>query len=160
MTIQERPSPNCDDRPDGITVDTVVLHATVLNTLDEVVSHFSDPTSRVSAHYSIDRDGTIVCHVPEQKRAWHAGISRMPDGRTNVNDFSIGVELVNLNDGLDPFPERQIDSMRYLLRTILARHPIKHIVPHYECAEPLGRKSDPLGFNMAWVETLLRESGT
>lgn len=84
----------------------------------------------------------------------------MPDGRTNVNDFSIGVELVNLNDGMDPFPERQIEALRDLLRTILANHPIKHIVPHYECAEPSGRKSDPLGFKMAWVETLLRDSDT
>src|SRR5438045_538732 len=103
--MNQHPSPNFDDRPAGIAVDTVVLHATVLNTLDEVIRHFADPASKVSAHYTIDRDGTIVRHVPEDKRAWHAGQSKMKDGRRGVNDFSIGIELVNLNDGIDPFPE-------------------------------------------------------
>ena len=83
-------SPNFDFRPEGVDIDTVVLHATVLNTLDEVIQHFANPDTQVSAHYTIDRDGTIVSHVPEEQRAWHAGQSRMKDGRTRVNDFSIG----------------------------------------------------------------------
>jgi N-acetylmuramoyl-L-alanine amidase len=136
-------------------VDTVVLHATVLNTLDDVVAHFSNPDTQVSAHYTIDRDGSIVAHVPEDKRAWHAGASKMKDGRTGVNDFSIGIELVNLNDGLDPFPEEQIQAMRNLVRSIMARHPIRHIITHYECAEPFGRKSDPVGFAESWIDGLL-----
>ena len=49
-------SPNFDDRPMGITIDTVVLHATVLNTLDEVIQHFANPAGKVSCHYTIDRD--------------------------------------------------------------------------------------------------------
>ena len=147
----DRPSPNCDERPVGVTVDTVVLHATVLNTLDEVIAHFANPESKVSAHYTIDRDGTVVSHVPEYKRAWHAGQSKMKDGRCGVNDFSIGIELVNLNDGSDPFPEQQIEVMRNLLKGIIARHPIQHIVTHSECADPPGRKSDPAGFHPDWI---------
>src|SRR5882672_10751652 len=130
LRIQHHPSSNFDERPAGVTVDTVVLHATVLNTLDEVIKHFADPQNKVSSHYTIDRDGTIASHVQEDKRAWHAGRSRMKDGRVGVNDFSIGIELVNLNDGTDPFPERQIEAMRDLLRNIVARHPIKYIVTH------------------------------
>ena len=154
-SIQHFPSPNFDARPGGVAIDTVVIHATVLNTLAEVVEHFSSPQSKVSSHYTIDRDGTIVSHVPEDARAWHAGLSRMKDGRTGVNDFSIGIELVNLNNGEDAFPEPQIRAMRDLLKTIIARHPIKHIVPHYECADPPGRKSDPAGFDSAWIGGLL-----
>ena len=90
-------------------------------------------------------------------RAWHAGQSKMNDGRTNVNDFSIGIELVNLNDGVDPFPEQQIQAMRDLVRGIVERHPIQHIVTHYECADPPGRKSDPNGFQPSWIEGLLNE---
>jgi len=146
------PSPNFDDRPMGIRVDTVVVHATVLNTLDQVIQHFANPASKVSCHYTIDRDGTIAAHVQEDKRAWHAGRSRMKDGRTGVNDFSIGIELVNLNDGADPFPDEQIEAMRDLLRAITARHPIRHIILHYECADPPGRKSDPTGFDAAWIK--------
>jgi N-acetyl-anhydromuramyl-L-alanine amidase AmpD len=80
------PSPNFDERPIGIKVDTVVLHATVLNTLDQVIQHFANPASKVSCHYTIDRNGTIAAHVLEDKRAWHVGQSRMKDGRTGVND--------------------------------------------------------------------------
>jgi N-acetyl-anhydromuramyl-L-alanine amidase AmpD len=147
-------SPNFDDRPGGVSVDTIVIHATVLNSLDEVVQRFADPQTRVSAHYTVDRDGTVAVHVPEDKRAWHAGQSRMPDGRECVNDFSVGVELVNLNDGVDSFPHAQIGALRDLIRSIAARHPIKHIVPHYACADPPGRKSDPVGFDGEWIRGL------
>jgi N-acetylmuramoyl-L-alanine amidase len=149
------PSPNCDARPEGVTVDTIVLHATVLDTIDEVVQRFGNPVSRVSAHYTIDRDGTLVCHVPERLRAWHAGQSKIKDGRESVNDFSIGIELVNLNDGIDPFPREQILSLRLLLAAIISRHPIRQIITHYECAYPPGRKSDPVGFQNSWIEGLL-----
>ncbi len=154
-SVEHRASPNYNERPAGILVDTVVLHATVLNTLDDVVEHFANADTKVSAHYTIDRDGTVICHVVEEKRAWHAGQSKMKDGRTSVNDFSIGIELVNLNDGKDPFPDRQIQAMRDLVRGIVERHPIRHIVTHYECADPPGRKSDPNGFEPSWVEGLL-----
>jgi N-acetylmuramoyl-L-alanine amidase len=138
-----------------MVVDTVVLHATVLDTLNEVIEKFSDPYSHVSAHYTIDRDGAVACHVPERLRAWHAGQSRMKDGRERVNDFSIGIELVNLNDGKDPFPAEQIHALRRLLRKIISRHPIRQIVTHYEIADPPGRKSDPVGFQESWTEGLL-----
>jgi len=148
-------SPNCDDRPAGTTVDTIVLHATVLPELQQVVNLFTDPQSKVSAHYTIDRDGTVVSHVPEHERAWHAGESRMNDGRVAVNDFSVGIELVNLNDGKDPFPDAQIQSLRDLVKAIAARHPIRHIVTHAECAQPRGRKSDPAGFDVGWINDIL-----
>ena len=149
------PSPNFNARPEGVLIDTVVLHATVLNTLEEVAEKFADPSSKVSAHYTIDRNGTIICHVAEDQRAWHAGQSRMKDGRVGVNDFSIGIELVNLNDGVDPFPKAQIEAMRALVKAITSRHPIRHIVTHYECADPPGRKSDPNGFQESWIAGLL-----
>lgn len=143
-----RPSPNYDDRPNGIQVDTVVLHATVLDSLEETCRHFESPDSAVSSHYTIDRDGTAVCHVEESKRAFHAGVSRMPDGREAANDFSIGIELVNLNDGLDPYPEAQLDALRSLLADIRSRHNIRFIVSHAEIALPPGRKTDPMGMDV------------
>ena len=157
MKIRHHPSPNFNSRPEGTRVDTVVVHATVFNTLDEVIRHFTDPEKQVSAHYTIDRDGVVVSHVQEDKRAWHAGESQMKDGRSNVNDFSVGIELVNLNDGVDPFPEPQLAALRRLLEEIVARHPIRHIVPHYEVAVPPGRKSDPAGFHESWFRGLLSQ---
>ena len=156
MNLIHIPSLNCDDRPEGTIVDSVVVHATVLDSMEDVIRHFTDASSKVSAHYTIDRDGTTVCHVSEAKRAWHAGTSRMKDGRTHVNDFSIGIELVNRNDGVDSFPSIQIQSLRALLKSIMTRHHIRYIVPHYECADPPGRKSDPVGYDEEWIRGLLR----
>jgi N-acetylmuramoyl-L-alanine amidase len=153
--MRNHPSPNFNERPPDTAIDTIVLHATVFETLDPVIRHFSDPEKQVSAHFTIDKDGTIVSHVAENKRAWHAGDSAMKDGRKNVNDFSIGIELVNRNDGTDPYPAEQLRALRRLLAELIERHPIRHIVAHYECAVPAGRKSDPAGFDRAWFEDLL-----
>lgn len=144
----DAPSPNCDARPQGTVVDTVVVHATVLNSAEEVVQRFADPESRVSSHYTIDRDGSVLRHVEESLRAWHAGASRMPDGREAANDFSIGIELVNRNDGRDPYPEAQVAALVNLIREIASRHPIRHIVSHAEIATPAGRKTDPHGLDL------------
>jgi N-acetyl-anhydromuramyl-L-alanine amidase AmpD len=153
--MRNHPSPNFNERPPDTSVDTIVLHATVFESLEQVIAHFSDPQKQVSAHFTIDKDGTIVSHVAEDKRAWHAGESAMKDGRRNVNDFSIGIELVNRNDGTDPYPEDQLRALRGLLKTLIARHPVRHIIGHYECALPQGRKSDPVGFDKTWFEDLL-----
>ena len=152
------PSPNFDDRPEGTAVDTVVIHATVLDSIEEVNRLFAATTSKVSAHYTIGRDGRIVSHVSEANRAWHAGQSKMKDGRTHVNDFSIGIELVNRNDGVDPYPASQIRSLRILLISIMSRHRIRYVVPHYECADPPGRKSDPAGYDESWIRGLLSDN--
>jgi N-acetylmuramoyl-L-alanine amidase len=144
-----RPSPNWIERTDG--VDVIVLHATVLDSLEEVVLHFTRESPGVSAHYTIDRDGTVAQHVDEANAAFHAGESEMPDGRRSVNDFSIGVELVNRNDGVDPYAEAQIEALNRLISGICSRHPIRHIVSHAEIARPLGRKSDPNGLDFSRV---------
>lgn len=147
LTVRDRPSPHHDPRPPGVEVDTIVLHATVLDSLEETCRHFERLETRAASHYTIDRDGTAVRHVPEDRRAWHAGPSVMPDGRQSVNDFSIGIELVNRNDGEDPYTPAQIASLVELISTIRARHPIGFIVSHAEIAVPPGRKTDPLGLN-------------
>lgn len=155
ISIRDSLSPNFDERPLGIEVDTVVLHATVLATMVEVEKHFADPQTKVSAHFTIDRDGSIVRHVALDKRAWHAGVSRMPDGRENVNHFSIGIELVNLNDGVDPYPAEQLAALKTLIKEVAAAHPIKFIVPHHEIAVPSGRKDDPKGFDLSSLAELI-----
>ena len=50
---------------------------------------------KLSYHYLIDRAGSIIRLVTEDRVAWHAGVSRMPtDGREWVNSFSIGVSFI------------------------------------------------------------------
>lgn len=92
MKMKWIPSPNRDLRESRI-VDTIVLHYTALP-LEDTIAEFLDERSEVSAHFVVDRDGTVIQMVRLEERAWHAGAS-MLGGRQNVNDFSIGVELVN-----------------------------------------------------------------
>lgn len=136
-------------------IDTIVLHATVLDTIEEVCEHFQKADLGVSAHYTIDRTGGVYQHVDETEKAFHAGVSEMADGRTGANNFSIGIELVNRNDGFDPYPVDQITALRELIGEIAARHPIRHIVSHAEIARPAGRKSDPVGLDIEPLRRLL-----
>jgi len=142
--MRKVPSPNFNDRPDGVEVDTVVIHYTGMKTAEEALACMCDPEAEVSAHYMIYEDGDVVQLVAEDKRAWHAGVSFW-DGRENVNDFSIGIELVNKGHefGYHEFPNEQMEALIELLRGIKSRHRIKkgNIIGHSDVAPE--RKQDP-----------------
>ena len=144
LNIIERRSPNHDERPPGAAIDILVLHYTGMKTAEEALARLCDPVARVSAHYTIDRDGTIYAHVPEERRAFHAGVSYWA-GETNVNARSIGIELVNPGHefGYIPFAQPQIEALIELAHGILSRHPIpaQRVVGHSDVAP--ARKTDP-----------------
>lgn len=149
-------SPNWGVRSLGDKIDTLVVHSTVINTLEGTErAFFDDKERRVSAHYVVDRDGTTVQMVDERRTAWHAGVSEL-DGRTGVNDFSVGIELVNLNDGQDPYPEAQYQAVARILKDLRTRWdiPDEHVVSHAAIARPVGRKSDPVGFDFEKLKRL------
>ena len=139
-------SPNYDQRSRIEYVDTIVVHSTAGGTLESVARWFANPESKVSAHFTIGKDGSIVQSVSTFCRAWHAGVSIDRLGREHVNDFSIGIELVNANDGKDPYPSRQVEVLGFLIKTLCRRFDLKYIVSHEFIAVPKGRKSDPAGF--------------
>jgi N-acetylmuramoyl-L-alanine amidase len=139
-------SPHCDERPDNTVVDTVVVHSTVNATLQNTTEWFQNPASQVSSHFTIGKDGSIVENVSTFNRAWHAGASKDIAGRAHVNDFSIGIELVNLNDGKDPYPAAQLQVLHNLIAHLRERFPLKYVTSHEYIAVPHGRKSDPKGF--------------
>jgi N-acetylmuramoyl-L-alanine amidase len=142
MRVVSCPSPNHDAR--GAPIDILVLHYTGMKTGEEALARLCDPAAKVSAHYTIDRDGRIYAHVPEERRAWHAGVSWWA-GETNVNARSIGIELVNPGHefGYVPFADAQIASLIDLAHEILARHPIPpyRVLGHSDVAP--ARKMDP-----------------
>ncbi len=144
-------SPNYGKRPHGIDdVTTIVVHSTVIPTLEETTEAFQHDEQHtpnpVSSHFTIGKDGSIVQNVSTFGRAWHAGKSWDAAGRNNVNDYSIGIELVNLDDGKDPYPEAQIQALCGIIAEMRRRFPIKQIVSHEFIAQPPGRKVDPNGF--------------
>ncbi len=144
MRIVERPSPNHDPRPDGARVDILVLHYTGMKSAEEALARLCDPEAKVSAHYTIDRDGCVYRHVAEERRARHAGVSYWA-GERDVNGHSIGIELVNPGHefGYVPFAEAQIAALIDLSDGIFARHPIPphRVVGHSDVAP--NRKTDP-----------------
>jgi N-acetylmuramoyl-L-alanine amidase len=103
-----------------------------------------DPAAKVSAHYLIDEDGSIVALVPEQARAWHAGVSAWQGGH-GLNDRSIGIELVNPGHewGYRAFPPAQYQACIALCQAIVARWPIppRRVLGHSDVAPD--RKEDP-----------------
>lgn len=140
-------SPNFGQRPKDVVIDTIVLHHTAGPTLEGCVKWFRSTESQVSAHFTVGKDGSIVQHVSTFDRAWHAGVSKDAQGRTNLNNFSIGIEMVNVGDGKDPWPTAQVEVVHFLCAHLLKRFPsIKYITSHEFIAEPQGRKNDPINF--------------
>jgi N-acetylmuramoyl-L-alanine amidase len=146
-----RPSPNHDSR-DGAPIDMLVLHYTGMQSVEAALSRLCDPAAKVSAHYTIGEDGAVYAHVPEERRAWHAGVSFWA-GQRNLNANSIGIELVNPGHefGYRAFPEAQIAALKTLCHGILSRHPIPpaRVLGHSDIAP--ARKEDP-GELFPWEE--------
>lgn len=106
---------------------------------------------QVSSHYLVtdQPNDTIDILVSEDKRAWHAGVSYW-NGFENLNDSSIGIEIVNpgytkVKDSMvfTPFPEYQIRKVATLSKNIIDRYEIDpvNVIGHSDIA-PL-RKQDP-----------------
>ncbi|HEX2851914.1 MAG TPA: alpha/beta fold hydrolase [Opitutaceae bacterium] len=106
----------------------------------------------VSSHYLIDRDGHVIRLVADKDIAFHAGESAMPDGRKNVNDFSLGIELISshpdddrdVRSGRTPaYTEAQYESLLRLIAGLRAQYriPPSHVLGHDDIAPK--RKKDP-----------------
>jgi AmpD protein len=148
------PSPNCDARPDT-AISLLVIHnislppgefgrGDIARLFTNTLSPEDDPYYagiaglRVSSHFLIGRDGTLVQFVPCLLRAWHAGVSSWR-GRERCNDFSIGIEL----EGTDviAYEDAQYAQLARLTRALRRRYPLSDIAGHCDIAP--GRKTDP-----------------
>jgi len=159
------PSPNCDERPQGMLADLIVVHGISLppdqfggpwidrlftNTLTAAEHpYFAEIADRkVSTHLLIRRDGEWVQYVPFHRRAWHAGVSQY-QGRERCNDFSIGIEL----EGTDTiaYEPAQYRALANAIRVLCDTYPslsTQRIAGHSDIAP--GRKTDP-GDVFDWV---------
>jgi N-acetylmuramoyl-L-alanine amidase len=152
------PSPNFDERAGGRAPDMILLHYTGMPTGQAALERLCARASKVSAHYVVFEDGHVVQCVPEDKRAWHAGVSSWA-GESDINSRSIGIEIVNPGHefGYADFPLRQIAAVIALCKSIVTRRgPIDpaRVLGHSDVAP--SRKQDP-GEKFPWE--LLAESG-
>ncbi len=107
----------------------------------------------VSPHYIIDRSGTIYRLVPDKDIAYQAGKSRLPDGKTDVNEVSIGIEIVNTIH--DSPTEAQYVSLAKLVDCLKSKYPVRYVLGHKDIAP--GRKTDPWNFDWGKFNRLLKE---
>ena len=142
MELIEAPSPNFDARRSP--PDMLVLHYTGMPTGEAALARLRDADAKVSAHYLVEEDGRVFRLVPEERRAWHAGVSFW-QGNRDCNAVSIGVEIVNPGHefGYRAFPKAQIDRVMDLVADIRTRWtiPDDRIVGHSDVAPE--RKEDP-----------------
>nr|WP_321458126.1 N-acetylmuramoyl-L-alanine amidase [uncultured Cohaesibacter sp.] len=80
----------------GFAPEGIILHDTA-GRLDKgnAVNWFLKPEAKASAHLTVERDGSLTQQVAFNRRAWHAGKSSYR-GKSNVNAFAFGIEMVNL----------------------------------------------------------------
>lgn len=126
-----------DPRADSTEIRprVIVLHHTATATLDATLRTFEARTVdrrrkalvregllNVSAHFVIDRDGTIYRLVPETRFARHC---------IGLNHLAIGIE--NVGGGPQhPLTEAQIEASARLVRWLAGRHEITHLIGHHE----------------------------
>lgn len=120
----------CDDRNythgrRGCGIDYIVVHYTGTSaSAHNNLLYFSRNSAGASAHYFIDKDGTICQSVSESDIAWHCG-------NWNRNCHSIGIE--NVSAGED-FEDAQKVALRDLVLDIMNRYGIAadHVIRHYD----------------------------
>lgn len=163
LKIIDKPSKNYQNR-----IQTIVLHYTAADN-NESLNMLT--MGEVSSHYLVMQGGQPIYRlVKEDKLSWHAGESFW-QGRTHLNDTSIGIEIVNL--GINPnhlnfkgfhpyshfvdYEESQVVAVGKLLQTLTQNYNInpKNIVAHSDIAP--SRKADP-GAKFPW-QRLYREFG-
>lgn len=154
----QKPSPNCDARPDENDISLLVVHGISLppgkfegDYIDQLFCNQLNPLEdpyfekvaslKVSSHLLIRRDGKITQYVPFQQRAWHAGVSSY-NNRTDCNDFSIGIELEGTDD--IPYSDEQYQVLSEVIHSLTetyTRLDNSTLVGHSDIAP--GRKTDP-----------------
>mgnify|MGYP001179076246 FL=1 len=132
------------------SIKFIVIHYTGMQSERACIKRLISHESQVSIHYLVNREGTITKMVDEKKVAWHAGKS-MWKNLINLNDKSIGIELVNKGHqfGYENFSKKQISQLILLCTFLIKKYKIKNsnILGHSDIA-PL-RKKDP-GEKFPW----------
>ena len=145
---REHSDPDAKDL--AITPHVIVLHYTDGTSAKATRAYFAQPrieaarkelarhgAVNVSAHFVVDRDGTIYRLQPETRYARHC---------IGLNHVAIGIE--NVGDGdAHPLTDAQVEADAALVRDLAARFPITHLLGHYEVmkfrADPLYVELDP-----------------
>ena len=151
MKIKLLNSPNYsrNSRPKK-SIKFIIIHYTGMQSEIESINRLINKNSKVSCHYLINRKGTIMQMVKENKIAWHAGVSKWKNIK-NLNKNSIGIELVNKGHffGYENYSNLQINSLIKLCSKLKKKYKIhkENFLGHSDIAP--NRKIDP-GEKFPW----------
>ena len=113
-TINSLYSPNFDNiKRNNSEIKYLIFHYTGMKSEESAIKRLCDLSSKVSCHYFIKKDGSILNLVPDKYVSWHAGISSWKKLR-NINKYSIGIEIHNPGHifGYECFNKRQFNSKK------------------------------------------------
>ena len=148
------------DRDVFEVIDTIVVHATAGYATQHAIDAWH--RRRASAHWVIPDENEpqhgefTWATVAEAKAAYHVldsiDVSQTPLGSgTNINDRSLGIEIVNTQDVQnfsDPFSDWQVRMAARIVLYAWAKYPnLKHVISHAKL-DP-NRRADP-GSNFPW----------
>ena len=128
----------------------LIYHYTGMKSEKKAIDRLMNKNSKVSCHYFIKRNGTIINMVPDKYIAWHAGVSCWKNHR-NLNNKSIGIEIQNSGhlNTYQRFSIKQIRSLVLLTKILKKKYNIKskNFLGHSDIAP--NRKVDP-GEKFPW----------
>lgn len=138
IPVIKKPSPNFWESRNGHKPEAIVIHI-MDGTLAGTDDWFSRPSSQVSAHYGIGRNGEVHQYVEEPRAAWHAGSVfqatwKLLKAGINPNLYTIGIE----HEGKpgDVWTDAMKFTSAALIRQISQRYAIPldrlHVIGHYE----------------------------
>ena len=144
-------SPNFDlKKRSEKQIKFLIYHYTGMQSDNQSIKRLTNPTSKVSSHYLIKRNGNIIVLVPDLYIAWHAGKSYWKNYKY-LNKNSIGIEISNPGHQFNykKFSSEQIKSVTRLSRYLMIKYKIKseNVLGHSDIAPT--RKKDP-GEKFPW----------
>ncbi len=158
MTLSYSPNFNLKKRLKK-KIKFVIIHYTGMKTESAAIKKLQDPKSRVSAHFYIKKNGTILNLVPDLYEAWHAGISSWKNYKS-LNKHSIGIEMTNPGHqhGYKRFSSKQIIALKRLLNSLIKKYKFnkKCILGHSDISP--NRKKDP-GEKFPWEALAKKKLG-
>ncbi len=137
----------------------LIYHYTGMRSESKAINRLTDDKSKVSCHYFIKRNGSIILMVPDLYEAWHAGKSNWKKDKS-LNKKSIGVEISNKGHqfGYKNYSKKQIKSLIKLSTYLIKKYRIKksNILGHSDIA--FDRKKDP-GEKFPWQHLSKKKIG-
>lgn len=136
----------------GAPIRAIVLHHTAGT---GSLAHLTRNAQGVSTHVLIAKTGLLYRMVPDDLAAHTVGHSNLgrytaaPGDAGNANQITLNIELENLGDGTDPYPDAQIAACGWQIAQWWRAYGVIPILTH-ALIDTQG-KTDPRGLDLARV---------